>query len=349
MPKIDIAKAGATQGSTRNGARSPTAASKTVLGEAAGPTQFGVNLTRLAGRRLGAAPLARGRGRIRLRAGRRDRADRGWRRNRAASPAMPRASRPAWPTAITSSTNRQDALYLESARAKASARIIPTSIWCWIATSTVRFSHRSGAPIRRSREPMDQVNFKLDVDADGIALVTWDMPARSMNVIDQAVIDELAPMIVEQGRRPTPRSRARSSPPARTRSAPAPISPCWRRSAAGVRDSGMARRRGEPPRPPVRGEPQAVAALSADRDLRQAVGGGDQRHCARRRLRACLACHHRVAADNPQDPRGPAGDQGRAVPRRRRHATGRAHDAAGRRAAVPAQGRSARARRRPRR
>ena len=27
-------------------------------------------------------------------------------------------------------------------------------------------------------------NFKLDTDADGIALVTWDMPGRSMNVID---------------------------------------------------------------------------------------------------------------------------------------------------------------------
>ena len=34
-------------------------------------------------------------------------------------------------------------------------------------------------------------NFKLDVDADGIALVTWDMPGRSMNVIDAAVIEEL--------------------------------------------------------------------------------------------------------------------------------------------------------------
>ncbi|HLA20668.1 MAG TPA: 3-hydroxyacyl-CoA dehydrogenase NAD-binding domain-containing protein [Pseudolabrys sp.] len=35
-------------------------------------------------------------------------------------------------------------------------------------------------------------NFKLDVDADGIALVTWDMPGRSMNVIDLGVIEELA-------------------------------------------------------------------------------------------------------------------------------------------------------------
>ena len=35
-------------------------------------------------------------------------------------------------------------------------------------------------------------NFKLDVDADGIALITWDMPGRSMNVIDLAVIEELS-------------------------------------------------------------------------------------------------------------------------------------------------------------
>ena len=29
---------------------------------------------------------------------------------------------------------------------------------------------------------MTLVNFKLDTDADGIALVTWDMPGRSMNL-----------------------------------------------------------------------------------------------------------------------------------------------------------------------
>ena len=38
-------------------------------------------------------------------------------------------------------------------------------------------------------------NFKLDVDADGIALVTWDMPGRSMNVIDVGVITELAGVV----------------------------------------------------------------------------------------------------------------------------------------------------------
>ena len=34
-------------------------------------------------------------------------------------------------------------------------------------------------------------NFKFDVDADGIALVTWDMVGRSMNVINADVIEEL--------------------------------------------------------------------------------------------------------------------------------------------------------------
>ena len=28
-------------------------------------------------------------------------------------------------------------------------------------------------------------HFKLETDADGIALVTWDSPGRSMNVLDE--------------------------------------------------------------------------------------------------------------------------------------------------------------------
>jgi 3-hydroxyacyl-CoA dehydrogenase/enoyl-CoA hydratase/3-hydroxybutyryl-CoA epimerase len=38
-------------------------------------------------------------------------------------------------------------------------------------------------------------NFTLDVDADGIALVTWDMPGRSMNVFNGPVIGELTSII----------------------------------------------------------------------------------------------------------------------------------------------------------
>lgn len=34
-------------------------------------------------------------------------------------------------------------------------------------------------------------NFKIETDADGIALVTWDMPEKSMNVFTQEVMEEL--------------------------------------------------------------------------------------------------------------------------------------------------------------
>jgi 3-hydroxyacyl-CoA dehydrogenase / enoyl-CoA hydratase / 3-hydroxybutyryl-CoA epimerase len=38
-------------------------------------------------------------------------------------------------------------------------------------------------------------NFKLDIDQDGIALVTWDMPRRSMNVIDAGALEELGQIV----------------------------------------------------------------------------------------------------------------------------------------------------------
>ena len=34
-------------------------------------------------------------------------------------------------------------------------------------------------------------NFKIETDADGIALVTWDMPEKSMNVFTAEVMEEL--------------------------------------------------------------------------------------------------------------------------------------------------------------
>src|SRR5258706_16274985 len=38
-------------------------------------------------------------------------------------------------------------------------------------------------------------NFKVETDADGIALVTWDTPGRSMNVLDEATILELEEIV----------------------------------------------------------------------------------------------------------------------------------------------------------
>ncbi|MFL5037554.1 MAG: 3-hydroxyacyl-CoA dehydrogenase NAD-binding domain-containing protein [Microvirga sp.] len=42
---------------------------------------------------------------------------------------------------------------------------------------------------------MKLTNFRLETDADGIATATWDMPGRSMNVIDFAVVDELSQIV----------------------------------------------------------------------------------------------------------------------------------------------------------
>src|ERR1700753_3463801 len=38
-------------------------------------------------------------------------------------------------------------------------------------------------------------NFKLETDADGIVLVTWDIPGRSMNVLDETSISELEAIV----------------------------------------------------------------------------------------------------------------------------------------------------------
>ena len=47
---------------------------------------------------------------------------------------------------------------------------------------------------------MSYENFTLEVDADGIALVTWDMPGRSMNVLTEGSIADLD-AIIETHRR----------------------------------------------------------------------------------------------------------------------------------------------------
>ncbi|MDQ4061102.1 MAG: 3-hydroxyacyl-CoA dehydrogenase NAD-binding domain-containing protein, partial [Pseudomonadota bacterium] len=42
---------------------------------------------------------------------------------------------------------------------------------------------------------MSYTNFRFEVGQDGIAVATWDMPGRSMNVIDEAVMSELADIV----------------------------------------------------------------------------------------------------------------------------------------------------------
>ncbi|MGA2795609.1 MAG: 3-hydroxyacyl-CoA dehydrogenase NAD-binding domain-containing protein [Roseiarcus sp.] len=42
---------------------------------------------------------------------------------------------------------------------------------------------------------MNLTNFRFETDADGVALITWDMPGRSMNVLTAEVIGELAAIV----------------------------------------------------------------------------------------------------------------------------------------------------------
>src|ERR1700704_3394798 len=61
-----------------------------------------------------------------------------------------------------------------------------------------------GAPLPTPRSKYDFAlgatdmafnNFKIETDADGIALVTWDTPGRSMNVLDETSINELEEIV----------------------------------------------------------------------------------------------------------------------------------------------------------
>jgi 3-hydroxyacyl-CoA dehydrogenase/enoyl-CoA hydratase/3-hydroxybutyryl-CoA epimerase len=42
---------------------------------------------------------------------------------------------------------------------------------------------------------MDLENFRFETDADGVALITWDMPGRSMNVLNPQVIAEIEALV----------------------------------------------------------------------------------------------------------------------------------------------------------
>ena len=323
---------------------------KQKLGDAVGLTQFGVNIARIkAAFEVGAAPLARERGRIHLHARRRAGAARERRRDRAQAGRRRRLARQRRHRPLPDQPHRpRRALSRSRHPLEGRAR----------ALSRRRFPHgarRQGPPLDAQVRRADQGderqlpaeiermadNFKLDVDADGIALVTWDMPG-TLDERDRPRGDRGA---VGRSSRRSRRDAAikgaviTSGKDTFCAGADLTLLEALTRTFA---EHG-ARRKGEEAAATraVRGEPQAVAALPAHRDLRQAVGRRDQRHRARRRLRAVPRLPPARRRRQRQDPRRPARGQDRPVPRRRRHAAHRAHDGAGRCAAIPAQGRPA--------
>ena len=166
-------------------------------------------------------------------------------------------------------------------------------------------------------------NFTLDIDGDGIALVTWNAPGRTMNVIDVKVIEELSAIVEELATDGAVKGVVITSGKD-TFCAGADLDDAGSFEPH-LRRSGGVAGRGSGECEAVRREPQAVATVPPHRDLRQAVGRGDQRHRGRRRFRADArlpSSHRRRQRANPARS---ARDQDRSVPGRRRHAAHRAH------------------------
>ena len=141
-------------------------------------------------------------------------------------------------------------------------------------------------------------HFKLETDPDGIALITWDSPGRSMNLIDLKVIEELA-AIVEQVARNAAIKGAVITSGKDTFSAGADLTLL---ESLGRVFAELAKSKGP--------EAAASALFEESRKLSQlyrrletcgkpwaaaingtALGGG---------FELTLACHHRVVAQNPR-------------------------------------------------
>ena len=125
-------------------------------------------------------------------------------------------------------------------------------------------------------------NFKFETDADGIALVTWDIPGRSMNVLDETSVNELEAIVKQTTEDAAIKGVViTSSKEAFCAGADLSMLEGMSKTYAELLEA-EGRGGGQPD--PVRPEPPLLAGVPQHRNVRQAVGRRDQRPRARRRL-----------------------------------------------------------------
>src|SRR5256885_609251 len=141
-------------------------------------------------------------------------------------------------------------------------------------------------------------NFKFEVDAEGIALITWDMPGKSMNVIDMSVVDEIEQLVEKVAADATVKGAVVTS---------------GKDTFGGGADLTMLEKQRQDYQATLKQKGEEAAAAQVfekSRKLSQvyrrletsgkpwvaALNGTAMGGC----FEFTLACHHRIAADNPK-------------------------------------------------